>query len=286
LNETPTLYPLADLLGDWQADAEAAYAARQAGHARGPVTGLPDVDLALGGCLAPGLSVLSGNTGVGKTAFALQMATDCGAACLYVTAEMRPLELFRRVTARVTGTYLNRLKNADFTPDASLALARQAVQAAPYLALADATKAPALPGWIQDAAEATRQGRAHLLVIIDSAHSWIEGIAEGVSEYDAIGEGVKQLRGLAARLDCSVLAIAEQNRAAMKAGKPGDVNASAGSRKFEFGAEAVLDLHRKQGAQEDTNGEVEVTLTLAKNRNGSAGKPVSLLFHGALQRFR
>ena len=36
----------------------------------------------------------------------------------------------------------------------------------------------------------------------------------------------------------------------------------------------------------DAGGEVEVTLKLAKNRNGSAGKQVHLWFHGALQKFR
>jgi replicative DNA helicase len=286
VNDTPTLARLGDLLGDWQADAEAAYDARQSGTARGPVTGLAEVDMVLGGCLAPGVTVLSGNTGVGKTALGLQMATDCGAACLYVTAEMRPLELLRRVTARVTSTYLGRLKSGEFTPAASLALARQAVEYAPWLSIADATQAPALPGWIRESAEIARQGRAYLLVIIDSAHSWIEGFAEGASEYDALNLGLAELRKLAAGLDCSVLAIAEQNRASMRAGKAGDVNAMAGSRKFEYGAEAVLDLHRKQGAQEDAAGEVEVTATLAKNRNGAAGRPVHLLFNGTLQRFR
>jgi replicative DNA helicase len=72
----------------------------------------------------------------------------------------------------------------------------------------------------------------------------------------------------------------------MRAGKGGDVNAAAGTRKFEFGAEAVLDLHRKHDAKEDVNGDVETMLTLAKNRNGAAGRPVHLLFNGALQQFR
>jgi replicative DNA helicase len=286
VNETPTLYPLANLLGDWQADAEAAYEARQSGIARGPVTGLAGVDTVLGGCLSPGVTVLSGNTGVGKTALGLQMATDCGAGCLYVSAEMRPLELLRRITARVTGTYLGRLKSGELSPNASLDLARRAVEYAPCLSIADATQAPAFPTWLWEAAQIARADRAYLLIVIDSAHSWIEGFSEGVDEYFALNSGLAELRKLAARLDCSVLAIAEQNRAAMKAGKGGDVNAMAGSRKFEYGAEAVLDLHRKAGAQEDVNGEVEVTLTLAKNRNGAAGKPVSLLFNGALQSFR
>jgi len=282
----PRLYPLADLLGEYRTDAQAAHDARQAGQARGPVTGLSAVDDILGGYLAPGVSVLTGNTGVGKTCLGLQVAVDSGAACLYVTAEMRPLELLRRITARVTSTRLGRLKSGELPPSLAVDLAEQAIAAAPALAIADATTAPALPTWIREAAETTRSGWRHLLIVIDSAHSWVEGFAEGVDEYAALNSGLAELRKLAAQADCSVLVIAEQNRAAMRTGAAGDVNSAAGSRKFEYGAEAVLDLHRKKDAREDANGDIEVTLTLSKNRNGSSGRPVNLLFNGGLQSFR
>jgi replicative DNA helicase len=285
-NDEPRLTRLADLRGEWAADAQAAWDARQAGRARGPVTGLSGVDQVLGGFFAPGVTVLTGNTGVGKTAFALQAATDCGAAALYVSAEMQRLELLRRITCRVTGTHLGRLKDGSLTPAASLELLDRAIAYAPGVAIADATQAPALPDWIRQAAEVARGDCAHLLIVVDSAHSWIEGWSETPDEYSALGVGLGALRKLAAGLGASVLAIAEQNRAAMRAGKPGDVNAAAGSRKFEFGAEAVLDLHRKADAKEDLQGDVPVTLTVAKNRNGASGRPVDLLFNGATQSFR
>ena len=36
----------------------------------------------------------------------------------------------------------------------------------------------------------------------------------------------------------------------------------------------------------DAGGEVPVFLTVSKNRNGTAGRKVPLMFHGALQEFR
>src|SRR5215207_6449024 len=51
----PRLLPLASLLGEWEADAQAAFDARVNGLARGPVTGLASLDATLGDCLAPGL---------------------------------------------------------------------------------------------------------------------------------------------------------------------------------------------------------------------------------------
>ena len=65
----------------------------------------------------------------------------------------------------------------------------------------------------------------------------------------------------------------------------GGVSASAGSRKFEYAGESVLDLACEENAP-DAGGEVKVTVTLAKNRNGSPGRKIELRFHGALQRFR
>jgi replicative DNA helicase len=68
--------------------------------------------------------------------------------------------------------------------------------------------------------------------------------------------------------------------------KKGGLNAGAGTRKLEYGASTVIDLTRDEEAREDAAGEVPVTLRLAKNRNGAAGKAIPVKFHGARQRFR
>jgi hypothetical protein len=77
-----------------------------------------------------------------------------------------------------------------------------------------------------------------------------------------------------------VLAIAERNRPSMKLG---GISASAGSRKFEYGGESVLALDRDNDV--DIAGDVAVTLTIEKNRNGAPGQKIKLAFNGALQRF-
>ncbi len=100
----PKVTLLSDLISDFVADTEAAAAARAAGHPRGPVTLLRDLDNALGGYLAPGLHILQASPGAGKTAFALQVAATCGFPALFVSAEMGLLEIFRRLVSRSTGT--------------------------------------------------------------------------------------------------------------------------------------------------------------------------------------
>jgi replicative DNA helicase len=236
--------------------------------------------------LLPGLHIAHGVPGVGKTAFALQIASTCQCPCLYVTCEMSPLELLRRLTARLTGKYLGKFKTGELDPRESSALVRKAIQATPLLTLLDATTAYASPQDILEAAEATRTllpDSPHFLMIVDSLHSWADASHASGEEYDRISESVGVLRQIASRLDIAVLAIAERNRQSMRTG---GLSAAAGSRKVEYGAETVFDLDCEDDPQPDAAGEIPVTLRLRKNRNGTKGKKFDLCFHGALQRYR
>jgi replicative DNA helicase len=276
---------LGQLLDEWRDDAQAAFDARTKGIARGPVTGLARLDTILGGVLQPGLHIVHGGAGVGKTALALQVAATCGAPAMYVGCEMRLLELFRRVAARTTGTFLGRLKDGSLHPDDSLELARRACGAAPELVLADATQAFADFGWLHTAAVATQGEAKHVLVVVDSLHSWAEGAPGALTEYDALNGAIATLRSLAGVLGCPILAVAERNRVSMQRG---GLSASAGSRKFEYGSESVVGLtaEPRKTAPPAPPGEVGITLRVEKNRSGAAGQEVDVFFHGALQRFR
>jgi replicative DNA helicase len=274
---------LGDLLREFGDEAEAANHARVSGEARGPVSGLESLDRELSGAWLPGLHWIHGNAGAGKTAFALQVAATCGFPALFVSCEMAPVELLRRHTARATGTFLGRLKSGEMTRSDAEKLAREAIGAAPALCLADATRAPAPLQFLQDAAHIARGDAPHVLVVIDSLHSWALRLASGLPEYEALNVAISDLQSLAHALKCPILAISERNRDSMKSG---GLNAGAGTRKIEYSGETVIDLHRDGETKDDGAGEVPIKLTLSKNRHGAAGKPLPLRFHGALQRFR
>ena len=122
----PRLTRLGDLLGAWEADAEAAHQARITGAQRGPVTSLRRLDRELGGALAAGLHIVHAPPGAGKSAIVAQIAATSGCPALLVTCEMQPLEIFRRHTARATGTFLQRLKSGELRPsDSSISRARR-----------------------------------------------------------------------------------------------------------------------------------------------------------------
>jgi replicative DNA helicase len=282
-NEKAHLMLLRDVLGDLRRDADAAHEARKTGQPRGAISGLSTLDRELSGAFAPGVHFIHGNAGAGKTAFALQTAADCQSPAMFVTCEMAPAELLRRHTARATKTYLGRLKSGEMSGADAEALALRAIEAAPDLAFVDATRAAAPLAFLYDSAQIVKRDAKHLLIVIDSLHSWAQGLASNLPEYEALNVGVSDLQRLAARLGCAILIVSERNRASMK---DGGINAGAGTRKIEYGAETVLDLDKDADAQADGAGEENRTLRISKNRHGAAGKPIVLKWHGALQTFR
>jgi replicative DNA helicase len=279
----PRIMRLGDLVDDWERYATELHEARVEGRARGPVTGFEKLDRELGGALVPGVHIGHGNTGAGKTALALQIAATAGCPCLFVTTEMATLELLARHTARVTETYLGRLKSGELPPAASRQLVQRAVAAAPALTLVDATLEYIDPVTLRTVASGTRGEARHLLIILDSLHTWADMAPVDVDEYTRLNLALAALRRLAADLGCVVFATCERNRGAIRSG---GLNAGADSRKIEYACETLWDLERDLDAREDAAGEVPVTVKLAKNRHGAAGRQIELRFHGALQRFR
>ena len=266
------------------------------GTLRGPVTGFPALDRDLGGRLAPGYHVLHGNTAAGKTGLALQIGAQCGFPALFVTCEMSPIELFRRVIARTASVFLHDLKNGVFTREAFAEKADIALRAVAQLALLDATRAYAPAETIRQAAEVWRDRHQadHVLVEIDSLHAWAGGSAtfRSFGEYEGLGAAVVEIQHLAAELNAPILVVNERNRASVDGG---GVNAAAGSRKIEYGAETVLGLYRetaKDANGKDTNrpkpfdaaGEVGAHITIEKNRHGAGGR-FEMRYCGRLQKF-
>lgn len=279
------MFALRDLLADFRADADAAHEAKLTGKPRGAISGIDALDAELNGAFAPGLNIVHGNAGTGKTALALQIACECHYPALFVTCEMAPAELLRRITARVTGKYLGRLKSGEMSGDQAEALARQAIEAVPDLFILDATRGATPPMELLERVKICQSqypDAGHFLLVIDSLQTYTQSVAGGLaSEYEALNAAIRGIQMMAAELKQPVLLTSERNRDSMKSG---GLNAGAGTRKIEYQAETVIDLERGENVP-DARGEVEIILKLVKNRHGAVGKEIPLSFNGALQRF-
>jgi len=286
MSDKPTarLFSLSDLVTALTADTRDAAAALKAGRPRGPQTGLRALDKELGDYLAPGLHILQGSPGSGKTALSLQISSDCQFPALFVTAEMSRLELFRRLVSRQTGTFLGRLKTGELGEAEAERLALVTAKNLSKLSILDATVGQALPETIVASAETARGDSAHLLIVIDSLQAWARSQAPHLPEYDALGEGLRKASNLAAELSAPVIVVSHRNRAGNTAKNGDGLHAAKGNGAIEYSAESILDLTRDD-EKPDVRGEVGVTAKLAKNRNGVSGISISLRFCGRVQSF-
>jgi len=278
---------LADLVGELVADAEVRAQAKATGELCGPITGIAGLDEALGLSLAPGVHLLQAPPGAGKTALALQFAATCGFPAVIVSCEMPRIELFRRIIARTTRTFLGRLKTGELAPEVVRELAISAAQKVSHLAIIDSTRAYAHPG--DDITPVAQQLRrrfeaSHALIVVDSLQAWARAGASGAPEYERISAAISALSGVASGVNCPVIVVSHMNRMANRAqgAGVGGMHGGKGSGDLEYTAETVVEL--KPG---DKRGEFrEVGLTIHKNRHGDSGIELRLIFEGRLQEFK
>ena len=286
---TPTPNPalLADLTASLRAEEDAARADFAAGRPRGPITGFKSLDRELGGFLAPGIHTLLAAPGAGKTAIALQIAGQCGCPALFVTCEMRPTDLLRRITAQVTGNVLNNFKGGRLADTDLSKQTQQAADAYSQLAIYDATIQPPSPEAIRDAALALRDNRfssRHILIVVDSLTDWAASMSADMTEYQANEYALNALKKIALELACPVLLIVHRNRSG-QADESNKMFAGKATGRIEYISETMWNIEHSGNKEPNINGQTQKKLTLLKNRNGSPFVDLTFLFEGRCQRY-
>ena len=254
----------------------------------GVPTGLSRLDEILGG-LEPGLTILSGAPGCGKTTLAMQIAGSAAAAgypVVYATYENAPANLALKALCARAGMTPRDVRRgyADMAKLEEAALVWRPIASRIALIEGGGTLTMTHLRAMMLRAMNTH-GTAGGLLVVD----YLQLAAKGSQELGNLGtvrERVEaigsQLRDIATRLNVPVLALAAQNRAAGDYGG-GKGKAALDSLKesgdLEYGADAVLFLtHDPERPAIDPMR--AITLTIAKNRHGETGS-IPLLFHAA-----
>lgn len=279
------LGPLVDIARDFdiQCRGKAAVPSKMGG---------PPAQPAKPGHFRPGLVLLAGMPGAGKTALSLALAARAQCAAVYATFEMSVEELMDRHLARETNTFIDKFFDAEVSRAQAADLYDRTKKAMPWLVHFDGLHQSATMDDLRLTAIEAREvckratGSKHLLIVIDSFHAMVRkfGIvnAEGksVTEYTATNLMVSYLIALAHELRATILLIGEQSNTNANKKELSAADSRALSYAPNMFINLTLDLEKKQ-----SKGSVDVTATFSKNRRGIPRQAVALAFRGRTMTF-
>jgi replicative DNA helicase len=255
----------------------------------GLLTGLKGLDEVLNG-LNPGLHVLAGAPGVGKTTLSLQIALNAaslGHPVVYVTYENNPLNLVTKALCSRAGISSTQLERGFADPSVLEQAMADLAPSLLRLTLVEGTAKLTLPQIRGKALQlAARFPSKPGLLIFD----YLQRAAHG-SGYDQIRHNVSalagELRDLSNTLKSPILALSSQNRSAGAYGAGGGsaaLDSLKESGDLEYSADSVIFLKKSDRPAQDPSRAID--LVVAKNRYGASDVTLPLIFRPDLGRLK
>lgn len=239
-------------------------------------TGFVELDRQLDGGMREGeLWVCGARPGMGKTSFALQVASWVAGLCasqdrgrvLVCSLEMLAEALVRRLLADREAT-LGEIRRGGLTPAKVAALSRRFL-ASHHPGRLFVDDRPA--GLAQIASECRRLGGVRLLVV-DYLQLMRAGGTRGASREQVVSEQARGLKEIAKEQGCAVLCLAQLNRQveARQDRRPmlADLKESGD---VEAAADGVLMLYRDEYYRPETEDRGIAEVIVAKQRDGATG---------------
>ncbi len=252
-------------------------------------TGFPSLDRILGGFAQGGFYVMAARPGVGKSALGIALADMMARdrRVLYVSLEMTEAELnARRVAAvsDITSTF-GKLLFGKTTEEQDAAIANACGKLYAHKLQISAVSTLTVPELELQARNVGAE-----VVIVDYL-GLLSAEDKRLSEYDRVTQISGDLKRLAKRLGCVVLALCQLNRESVSA--PGQdtrprLSQLRSSGAIEQDSDGVLLLHRPEYGKTETPREASAPqqffVDVAKNRHGRTGT-AELAWYAPVNRF-
>ncbi|GAM09806.1 replicative DNA helicase [Geobacter sp. OR-1] len=281
-------YKVSDLLKGAIENIQYLYEKKE--HVTGVPTGFVDLDEMTAGMQKGDLVIIAGRPSMGKTTFALNVASYAAveaekqAAVVVFSLEMSKEQLVERLLCSLARVDLNRLRTG-------------------HLVDSDWPKLTRAAGWLHDArifiddtpalsvmemrAKSRRLVAEHKigLIMVDYLQL-MRGSSNPESRQQEISEISRSLKALAKELEVPVIALSQLNRALEnRADKRPMMSDLRESGAIEQDADLVMFVYREEvyeKEKEELKGKAEIII--GKHRNGPIGK-VDLAFRGEYTRF-
>lgn len=255
-----------------------------------PIAGIPsnfpDVDAITGGFKKGELTILAGRPGMGKTAFALQLALNMRKAKykgLFFELEMHETQLMQRILASFANVDSKGLQNGMVTAEEYQKIMDSMEQLETTMdgLYIDTGADRSVFQMVALARKLKRKGELDFLIV--DYLSLLQ--APGSSMYEIVTNISRQLKRLARMLDIPVIALSQlSRRVEERSDKRPMLSDLRESGAIEQDADVVIFLYRDDYYNEESDKQNIVEVSIAKNRNGSVGK-AELLFMRTYNKF-
>lgn len=255
----------------------------------GVPSGWQTLDKLTSGWQAGQFVVVAGRPGMGKSAAALQMARHAGEATgehvLFISYEMKRLELLTRLVSAAVGLSSNALRRGEFSEKEVRALAAERERLA-QLPLGIHDQPPATITGLRSLLRRETRRRPVAMVVIDYLQL-MAGTTNRENRTQEITEITRGLKLLAGELGVPILGFSQLNRGVEVRGTDNyrpRLSDLRDSGSIEQDADVVLFINRPAAIQQGLD-PTYAEFILAKQRAGMAGAIIEFEFQPELTRF-
>lgn len=239
-------------------------------HITGIDTGLRDVNEITNGWHAPDLNIIAARPGVGKTAFALNIAINVAKQKIpiaFFTLEMSGMQLAYRAISIMSGVYSNYLKKAQLNDNNWKDIMNTNYNLPIYI---DETPSLNILEFKDKVRKLKRKHNIEM-VVVDYLQLMTAKVDKGNREQE-VSTISRTLKHIAKELNVPVIALAQLSRDVEKRNGVPRLSDLRESGAIEQDADNIVFLHDENPSVMESN--IQLQAIWAKHRNGSLGKVI------------